>query len=321
MGADQETPTAPPVAAGVRIGWADLPDAVRGWVADALGSAVTEAAGQVGGFSPGAALRLRCADGTRAFVKAVGTPLNPDSPGMYRDELRLARALPPHPAVPRLLGGYDEDGWVALLFEDVDGHVPSVPWARRDLTAVLDTATDLAAVLGPSPVPGLRDLAESLNGCLGGWRAVADDPPADLDPWIVRHLDRLVALAETPVEPGSALVHLDLRSDNILLTDAGRVCFLDWAHGAKGPAWVDVVLLMLEVEMHGGHDVDAIVAAHPLTRDADPAQVTQVVLAIDEMFQRQSRRPAPPGLPTIRAFQRAYAASTTGWLRRRLGWP
>jgi hypothetical protein len=54
-------------------------------------SAVTRS----GGFSPGTAAVVTCADGSRAFVKAVGTPLNPDTHRMHRQEAVVAAALPP----------------------------------------------------------------------------------------------------------------------------------------------------------------------------------------------------------------------------------
>ena len=70
-----------PRAVGVRLPYGAVPAVVRAWVEDELGSPVVAAAEQVGGMSPGCATRLTCADGTRAFVKAVGpssTPTPPD---------------------------------------------------------------------------------------------------------------------------------------------------------------------------------------------------------------------------------------------------
>ena len=89
---------------GVRLGWADLPEQLRGWVGEVLGSAVVEAVSQPGGFSPGTADRVRTADGTKAFVKAVSTAQNPDSPGLHRREIEVLRTLAGVAAVPQLAG-------------------------------------------------------------------------------------------------------------------------------------------------------------------------------------------------------------------------
>ena len=73
-----------PRAVGVRLSYAAVPAAVRTWVEAELGSRVVSTAEQVGGMSPGCATRVTCADGTRAFVKAVGAELNPDTPRNLR---------------------------------------------------------------------------------------------------------------------------------------------------------------------------------------------------------------------------------------------
>jgi hypothetical protein len=111
-----------------RVPWEDLPASVRGWAEGSLGSPVAGAASQPGGFSPGAACRLRLADGRRAFLKAVSASANPHSPGMHRREGAVAAALPPDVPAPALLGQYDDGEWVALLFADVNGVPPAEPW-------------------------------------------------------------------------------------------------------------------------------------------------------------------------------------------------
>jgi hypothetical protein len=80
---------------------------------------------QPGGFSPGVAARLLLHGGGRAFVKAVGPDPNPDSPELHRAEARIAASLPAAAPAPRLLGCLDRDGWVVLVFEDIDGVPPT----------------------------------------------------------------------------------------------------------------------------------------------------------------------------------------------------
>src|SRR3954466_13294133 len=117
-----------PVAEGVRLPYDGLSAGVRGWVDDRLGSRVVSAETQPGGFSPGVAARLVCADGSRAFVKAVSADTDPHSPPLHRREIEVLQLLPADLPVPRLLAAYDEPPWVALLIEDVDGQQPRLPW-------------------------------------------------------------------------------------------------------------------------------------------------------------------------------------------------
>src|SRR4051812_22152047 len=121
-----------PVAAGVRVAYDALPAPVRGWVATTLGSPVVQARTQPGGFSPGVAARLVCADGSRAFVKAVSAQTNEDSPKLHRREAQVLAALPDDLPVPRLIAAYDEAPWVVLLIEDADGRQPRLPWHDAD---------------------------------------------------------------------------------------------------------------------------------------------------------------------------------------------
>ena len=167
------TSTAPP-ATGIRTPWEELPEAVRDAVAEVLGGPVVEAVTQTGGFSPGAAARVRTAGGRRAFVKAVTGEVNPHSPPMHRREARNAAALPAEVPAPRLLGTYDDGTWVALVFEDVVGRQPHVPWDEGELEQVLDAVAELEP--GTHPVPGGRTpgLPSGSRTHFLGWRKMLD---------------------------------------------------------------------------------------------------------------------------------------------------
>lgn len=294
---------------GSRLRWDELPAAVRGWVGELLGSPVMDAASQTGGFSPGSADRVRTAAGTRAFVKAVSVEQNPDTPAMHRQEARVAAALPPELPAPRLLGSYDADGWVALVFADVDGHAPRLPWQRDELAAVLDALAVLADA--PCPVPDLATARERVAPLFAGAYRLAADGVA------VEGLD-LPALVGPALDAldGDTLVHFDLRADNVLLT-GDRAVLVDWPHACRGPVWLDTLVLLMEVDRFDGHDVDALLAAHPATRDVEPAILDGALAGCLGFFLDQARRPAPPGLPRIREFQQVQADAVLAWLHRR----
>jgi Ser/Thr protein kinase RdoA (MazF antagonist) len=295
---------------------------VRDEVEGRLGGRVVEAATQATGFSPGLAVRVRLEDGRRAFVKAVGPEPNPDSLEAHRAEARTMAALPRSAPAPRLLWSLDRDGWVALAFEDVDGAHPTLPWRPDELERVLAMLTGMARVLTPAP-PGPPRIADRLRDGFTGWRRLAagDDDPAGLDPWAVRHLHRLADLEAGWVwaSEGPTLLHADLRADKLLLTPT-RVVAVDWPWACVGAAWVDLLLLLPSVAMQGGPDPEATFAGHPLTAAADPAAVTATLAAWTGYLAAGARLPPPPGLPTLRAFQRGQAVVALDWVRRRTGW-
>jgi Ser/Thr protein kinase RdoA (MazF antagonist) len=286
---------------------------VRAAVEELLGGPVAEAVTQPGGFSPAAAVRLRAADGRRLFVKAVGPEPNPDSARIYRSEARIAAALPASVPAPRLLDSFEVDGWVTLVFEDIEGRHPAMPWRRDELDRVRAAVARMSAELTPSPIDA-PPIAEVFGDSFDGWRRLRGEDTAGLDPWALRHLDALAELESgwARAAEGDTLVHGDVRADNILLTEE-RVHVVDWPWACVGAAWFDVVAMLPSVAMQGGPP------PHELFTDPDP-RVTQVIAALTGYFVSRSRMPAPPGLPTLRAFQRAQGVVALEWLKRRTGW-
>jgi aminoglycoside phosphotransferase (APT) family kinase protein len=304
-------------ATGVRIGWLDLPSGVRDAVEAILGGTVVEAVSQTGGFSPGTADRVRTADGRRAFVKAVSAAQNDQSPALHRREARVTAALPATAPAPRLLGSYDDGAWVALILSDVDGRHPATPWRADELALVLDALGHMAHTLTPSPLPDLPSASHSLARDFGGWRRVATDPPGDLDPWAARHLDDLCALADRGLAAldGDTLVHADIRADNLLLGATGTVTVVDWPWACRGPAWLDRLLLLLNVRLFGGHDTGALLSRCATMTGTDSGDLVATLAGLAGYFTDSARLPPPPGLPTVRAFQRAHADVALSWLR------
>lgn len=305
-------------AVGVRIGWRDLPPKIRSAIEEILGSPVVEAVSQPGGFSPGTADRVRTVAGTRAFVKAVSVVQNPHSVELHRREAAITARLPAQAAAPALLGSYDDGEWVALVLEDVPGRHPHTPWVADELAAILASLRDLATRLTPSPVPDVPLAAEVLRHDFGGWGRIAANPPNDLSPWAAEHLDQLCALADRArtVVHGDTLVHLDVRADNILVRPDGGVTLVDWPWACAGAPWLDTLMLMINVRLFGGHPTDQLLAAH--TPGADPRDLTAVLAAMAGFYLDAARRPDPPGLPTLREFQRAQGTAALAWVRERL---
>jgi aminoglycoside phosphotransferase (APT) family kinase protein len=275
-----------------------------------------------GGFSPGVAARIQTMDGRRVFVKAVGPELNPDSPAMHRREAQIVAALPPTAPVPRLLWSYDEGerGWIMLVFEDVEGRNPVQPWHPKDVGRVLEAVVRLSAALTPSPIR-VGHAGEKFAREFRGWQELRDTRLNTLDDWSARHLTALADLesaAFTAVR-GETLLHLDIRADNLLLTPE-RVFFVDWPHAHIGAAWVDLVFFAPSLTMQGGPAPEEALARHPDARAADTWAITAVVAAVAGFLTHRCLLPAPPGLPTVRAFQAAQGVVAREWLARRTGW-
>jgi hypothetical protein len=302
-------------AARVRIGWRDLPEAVRSRAEEIIGDGrVVTADSQAGGFSPGTADRVVTDSGRRAFVKAVTPAINERSAELARQEMHITAAIPGHAPVPRMLGGFDDGEWVVLVLEDIDGTHPRTPWVESEIDAAVTALAELAAAVTPSPVPGVPSAFDAISGDFAGWSNLAADPPADLDPWIAGHLPGLRAAAErglAALATGETLVHCDIRADNLLIRPDGRVVVIDWPWGCVGPAWLDRLLLGIDVLTKGGDPARVF-------EGIDPGVVTDVIAGVAGMFEHVCRLPPPPGIPTVRAFQRSGAEALRPWLREHL---
>lgn len=313
--------TAVPVVCSARPAWWSLPPGVRNAAEILLGSRVSTAATQPGGFSRGVAARLGCAYGERAFIKAVSRDGDPYSVTLYEREASIAPLLPPGLHAPAFLGRVDTDGWLALLFADAPGTPPAVPWRQRDLELVLPALAELTDRATPCPVPQAPPWGDELAGWRN-WSALlaTGDPLTDLPSWTRRRTARLAELEAGLPEAiaGNTLLHSDLRSDNMIL-GSGNVTFVDWAWAARGRDWLDPLIFALCAAVQGHPDPEELFQAHPAARTAEPEAVASVLAALAGRFTVHSRIPATWDTGPVRAFQRAETAAALRWLAGRTG--
>jgi len=117
---------------------------------------------------------------------------------------------------------------------------------------------------------------------------------------------------------GETLLHFDTRADNLLIT-SDRVFVIDWPHARIGAAWVDWVAMGPSVAMQGGPNPQALLDRFHV-KDVSSAEIDAVLCSLAGYFVVRALEPAPPGLPTVRAFQAAQGEVALAWLRERLGW-
>jgi hypothetical protein len=304
-----------PPARGERLPWERVPSTIRAAIEQRLEARVAHAVTQPGGFSPGLAATLELEDGRRVFAKAVGPEPNPESVELHRREARIAAALPPETPAPRFHFAVEEHDWVALVFENVEGHDPRLPWRAEELERVLAALAALADALTPTPIETVT-VAEYFDESFHGWRRL--ERPEDA--WAAAHVDDLRALESgwTEAAAGETLLQCDVRADNILLTPE-RVVLVDWPHACVGAAWFDLLGFLPSVAMQGGPHPWEVWEAHPLSRDVPSERLQPALAAIAGYFAHRSTLPPPPGLPTVRAFQRGQGAEALAWLKRSLG--
>ncbi|MBS2938669.1 phosphotransferase [Nocardioides sp. J2M5] len=310
-----------PRAVGVRLPYAAVPARVRDWVDATLGSPVVATAEQVGGMSPGCATRLTCADGTRAFVKAVGDELNPDTPGLFRREVGVLTHLGAHDLWAGLLASYDDGRWVALVVEDVEGRHPDFT-DDGELADVLAATDGLVEALAGRELPDAVDLVQ-VPTLLGRWADSLDSlptaaPDVPVPAWLRADRRDWAAVLRREAElPMEQVVHWDIRVDNLLRRPTGEIVFVDWGVAARGPAWADPLMARLErVEDPG---FDRSVAASPALAAAGDDVVTAFLAGFGAHLAIRSTVAVDVNLPTLNDFRIRESARMLGAVARRTG--
>jgi len=297
-----------------RLEWAHLPPVVRSEIEERCGSPVVEAVSQGGGFTPGFASVLTCADGSRHFVKAASTVAQRIFAASYREEARKLQALPEDVPAPRLLWTMDGD-WMVLGLEYVEARAPRRPWRAAELDRCLDALEDVADRLTPVP-DGLT--LDPMEVELADWPAFWDEVRATGD---LAHYEEAAALAASYAEVvgGETLVHTDVRDDNVLLTADGRTLFCDWNWPVVGASWLDSVMLLIGPR-GDGLDVEAVIAERRLLRDVPADHVDRLLAVLCGYFLKSAGDPVPPTSPHLRDVQRWQGEVVWDWLCERRGW-
>jgi Ser/Thr protein kinase RdoA (MazF antagonist) len=325
-------------ARGVRLRYADLPPAVHAWVQQQLSGPVTHVEDREGGFAPGCAAVVRTAE-RAAFCKATGSVPNAVALELYRGERARLAALPDHPSLPKPIAAADlvlaDQDWAVTLLPALPGEPPQHPWtepvARLVLDRLADLQTTLTAAAGGSAAAALPG-SDHLAAFFHPWSEVLEDPadPWRRDPWV---RDRRGALEESSALLGAAVVgevpvHADLRADNILVgRPAGPgaeppVWFVDWAAAVRAAPWVDPAILACDFVVSradhrqgGSMEVAAFLAAHPVTAAIEPALRWAMMTGLAVTLHRLGQQDDPPGLPTLRRWQRRCADDLLDFVR------
>ncbi len=258
------------------------------------------------GYTPAARFVVTFSDGESLFAKMASNEL---TAGWLRDEHRIYGALRGS-FVPRM-HGWDDDGVLPLLLiEDLSGAHWPPPWEDGEVEALLETLEQVAS----SRLAGLPRL-DNDSGLAAGWRGVAADPEPFLGLgiasacWLERALPVLLGAMENVTLSGDALLHCDVRSDNLCLVE-GRVLLVDWNWACIGNPRIDRGALLPSLHAEGGPAPDLL-----MPDGWDMAAIMSGYFALNAGL------PPIPDAPFVRHIQRAQLATALPWAVRALDLP
>ncbi|MFE5158422.1 phosphotransferase [Streptomyces sp. NPDC056697] len=230
------------------------------------------------GFSSDLTALIRCGKGP-FFVKAMR-----NRPGGRRESLVREALVNPavKPVAPALLWQVENEGWIALGFDVVEGRRADFGPGSPDLPAVVDTLNRISAL---NPPEVARDWPETR------WDRFARDK------------------AEADLFRGEALLHTDINPSN-LIVGQDRMWAVDWAWPTRGAAFIDVACLVVQLIAagHTAQGAESWTAHCPAWRNANPAAIDAFATATFRMYRSQaSRFPDASWLDDMVTAVRAWA--------------
>jgi hypothetical protein len=242
--------------------------------------------------------------GSTAFVKAGTEEITSE---FLRDELRFYQAVQA-PFMPRLLG-YDEADPPFLVLEDLSDWRWPPPWDDEAIDQVREALAELWSTPAPEWVPPITEEREWL---LGGWATIEADPQPFLSldlgsrGWLDDALAVLRRAAESAPIEGDSLLHLDVRSDNLCLSDRGAV-LVDWNLVHVGNPDLDLAAWAPSLLLEGGPSPEDLLPNAP-----------GLAAALAGFFASRAGLPPPPTAPKVRQIQRAQLEVALPWACREL---
>ena len=244
------------------------------------------------------------ADGSTAFVKAGAEEITSE---FLRDELRFYESVT-GPFMPTVIG-LDAADPPLLVLEDLSDARWPPPWDDPTIHAVRET---LAAVWGAPAPAWLPPVTAEREWLLGGWANIAADPGPFLSldlcsvDWLDGALPVFRSAAESAPIDGDAMLHLDVRSDNLCLADRGAV-LVDWNLVHTGNPDLDLAAWLPSLRLEGG----------PAPEELLPG-AGELAAALAGFFLSRAGLPPPPTAPLVRQIQLAQGEVALAWACREL---
>jgi hypothetical protein len=199
------------------------------------------------GLTPAQRFVVQLEDGSSVFVKAASDEWT--ERGLRTDHLVLSTLEdlvpeviawidgPPHPVL--ILEDLQDAHWPADHVREIGGQTLPVLWNAGQRELLMAALERLAAVSAPPQLPPLAEIFTPQ------WPAIAAAPGPFLAlglcsaAWLERSLAALLAAERALDLSGDALVHNDVRSDNVCFRGE-RVVLVDWSEARRGSPRFDL---------------------------------------------------------------------------------
>ena len=268
--------------------------------------AVADVRPVAGGYSAAERFVIHWRQGGSVFVKGA---VDADTAAWLRAEHAIyARYRASF--IPELLAWRDDGVAPWLAIEDLSEASWPPPWSQARIEAVLAALVEVAA-RPASDLPSVETNREEF----AGWPKVAAEPAAFLglgvatQTWLSQALPVLLNAESRAVLDGPALLHNDVRSDNLCFAGE-RVVLIDWNWACRGNPKLDIAAWLPSLALEGGPAPEEILPREP-----------ELASFVAGFYAAHAGLPPLPGSPTLRALQLAMLRESLAWATRVVGLP
>lgn len=260
------------------------------------------------GYSGAGRYVVACEDGVSRFVKVGRTGPTRE---MVRAEARFYQSFQTD-FTPRLIAFEDDADQPLLVMEDLSHAIWPPPWRAEDIEQTLATLDRIARSTPPEHLPFLKEHRAHLSG----WDDVEKHPELLLDlgivsgGWLEQALPALREASDRAVLEGSALLHFDVRSDNLAFLSE-RTVLVDWSNAVIGNPLFDVVGWLPSLHLEGG----------PAPENILGEEAVELVALVAGYLAWQAGQPTIVEAPQVRLVQRAQLETALPWAARLLNLP
>jgi hypothetical protein len=278
---------------------------LEGRLAALVGAQPLEWTPRAGGYSTAERYTVTLDDGRRVFVKAADAEHMAE---WLRREHEVYASLRGS-FIPELIG-FDDDGVRPLLVIEDLCHADWAPRWTAERVALVRAALD--ELHGCPPPPNTRPMRETYAGWFGRWHTVAADPEPFLSlglrsrAWLDERLPGIIEAADAVPLDGEAVVHLDVRSDNLCTLD-DRAVLVDWNWVSLAAPELDLAAWACSLALEGGPPPWELLPDSP-----------GFAAFLAGIFAATAGLPPPETAPRVREFQARQLAVALDWLDREL---
>jgi hypothetical protein len=261
----------------------------------------------LGGYSTNRRWLVTLDNGRKLFAKEA---VNDDTRRWLDLERKMYEAVIAD-FMPTYFGWDDTAEYPVLFIEDLSTAEWPPPWTEPKIEAV----RSVVAQINNTPAPAFLGSLAAEKQRHSGWYEVARSSEgfASLgvatDAWIDANLESLLEAEASAQWEGDALLHLDIRSDNLCFSDS-HVKVVDWNLARVGNGAYDLLFWLPSLHLEGG----------PAPWDVS-VEEPEMIAAIAGFFARQAPQPDPWEGSTVRQFQRQQLEVALPWACKALGIP